>query len=532
MANKDTKDLFIKDGIIQYIMPLKLCDRDKEEEVINKLQKSCLIISEYLDEENCIKLKDEYSNSLKTKEENKELLKLFENFKNIEEINLEAALDKEAERINIKNKGEKDTLASMTIQNKFVRESNKILYDFIDDKNLANNYGYKKEALNGKDLLLQPIIILDNDNEYLISCRLSIMMDGYALITLEYKINNIKFNELYNGYIDLNYVSYKIPLVMNGKDEFGFYKYELDLNQRGIMELYLNAINNILYENNLDFEIEVGDIFTFILLADYDKKPTNNGNFSSEYKNNICNLLNAPIYKYNELRTQQINEFFDKSRYIICKYDEVYVSETTRAIYACIGDRSLYLPEDLDKDILYRINIQSVVPAIEVVVLETFIHRRIYNLINEKNYDLNIEDMELINDKILENNLILNNLKKFKFNSMNELLKFIESRQTAGMSKEDIDKDIEIFQAMIKNRKKNVRDENYRKIGMIVGIISLLFSFTSIYSILEIIKKTFKILNDNSIFGWTIFLWLILLFVFVIYFFVPYKKNKEFINKL
>lgn len=536
MANKRTKDEIIKDGIIQYIMPVKLCDKDKEQDILTKLEESCLIISEYYydndNEKYDIGLKKEYLESIKSKEDNKNLLEILKKFQEEEESNLEVALD--AERISIKNKGDKKSLFYITPLNKSTMESEKILYDFVDDKNLMNDLGYKKDDLNCKDLLLQPVIILDNENEYFISCKLSMSIDGYALITLEYRLQDVKFEELYNESLGLIYESYKIPvIIIDNKNEFGFSEFEMEMGQEEIIFLYINAIRNILHKNNFDFVIECGDIFTFITLLDYDGKPNNTGDFTKEYKSNICNLLNAPIYKYNELTSKQTSDFFDKSQYTLCKYDEIYVSETTRVIYASIGDRSKYLPEGFNIEELPRVSIQSVVPAIHIVILEKFIHQRIYNLINENFFDLDIEKMDLINDKILESNLILNNLKLFKYDSMNRLVKFIETRQTAGMSKQYIDNAIKEFQVMIKNRKQNIRDEYYRKIGIVAGGISLLLSFTSIYSILEIINRTF--VNSNStnwIFWFTLIFWLILLIGFGVYLFSPFIKNKFFMKRL
>ena len=347
---------------------------------------------------------------------------------------------------------------------------------------------------NAREFLLQPSIGKNNDKEYFINFKLSIWNSGYASIIQEHEIIDISANELSENGLSLIYNSYKLPLAlhMENNDLFGIYEIDDNISNYDLNKMYAKAISNFIGK-----ELDISDMASTLLLMDYDFKPKNMGDKNLIYQKSMCNLISSPIFKYNELSTDQRNKLVKNNSYVLNNYNEIYVSTNPKVIINSIGANENNLPNHNTVEIYDRVLLQGIIPAIEIVMLDKFIYKRIYNLLNKNISKLTIEELEEIEEEIYKYNVMLNELKTYNFDTLTKLVKFIEDTQTAGITKEYIINSIDDFNKIIKSKKQRRRDESNRIISIFVSVLTLLLSYTYIYDIINIVNDTFVINFDK-----------------------------------
>lgn len=519
MEKNTSSDDNIKKGVIQYINILKICNKDKFESILEKVQQSFLTISDQEVDINTNQLqfwvKEEYMNSLvpNSDKENSEHEKIFNSNKL---LNNDIKMTIHEPEISIRSSSNDDyihTRIAVDVENNYTREVYNSINNFINDINLKNVNG-DNLIYEGREFLLQPSIGKSNDEEHFINFKLSIWNSGYASIIQEHEIRNIDTSKLSESGLELVYDSYKLPLALHNenKDLFGLYDFNGEIGNTDLNKLYVQAICNIVDEN-----IDISDTGTALLLIDYSFKPKDIGNRNKIYQNSMCNLITSPIFRHNELSTEQKNELIKNNRYILNNYSEIYASTNPKIIISSIGKDMSHLPNEDVIGMYDRVLLQGVVPAMEIVMLDKFIYKRIYNLLNNNIDRLTLEDLEYIEEEIYKYKIMLNELKTYKFDTLTKLVKFIENTQTAGITKPYIISSIDNFNQIIKSKRQRRRDESSRIVSIFVGVLTLLLSYTSIYDIISIINESY-ILNftQKNITNYSLYAEIILAIIFML----------------
>lgn len=269
--SKISLDDNIKDGIIQYINILKICNKDNVESIIEKVQQSALNISNQEIDINKNELrfwvKEEYMNSLipSIDKDNSEDEKISNSNKLLDNDVKVTVHEPDISVTNTRNGDYVKASTKVEFENNYTREVLKLSDTFVTDINLKNFNG-DNLICEGREFLLQPSIGIYNNEEYFITFKLSIWNSGYASIIQEHHIRNINASELSENGLELVYDSYKLPLALHNEDKnlFGIYHFDGEIGNNDLNKLYGQALCYI-----VDNDIDISDTSRVLLLMDY-----------------------------------------------------------------------------------------------------------------------------------------------------------------------------------------------------------------------------------------------------------------------
>lgn len=516
----------IYNGTVQFLTSFRLCEPKKVASYTKKLEQSALIVSEVNDK--AITIKQGFCDA--RNESAKELARSMQS--SAEEFLKESGLPYNTIKVSLETNPDTETYNPNKI---YIQIPDKInINDYlnlmIDDMN-ANLNSMPYKYLSRTDMLLQPISVSFDDIETNFIIMLSIFSNGLAILRMEYCIDNAPIKSLSEGKFSIFFDKCELPLCFSDMNytQFGYYSQDYEGNEEDIRLKVISAVSGIIGKN-----IRVGADYKLLLMNDYSSKPDTIDNASHKYIKDIAYLVCSPVREYNEPSKKRMEDIVAKSHYEINKYSHVYVSTARKAIIAQVGDVESALFSEFGDELIEpqkkinRASFQGITPAVEVVLLKYFIKNEIADKCSEISHK-NLKELLKIKKEV--HDLVLFGIKsfRFKYDTMAKLTEFIDNMNTYMLSNAQIDEIISSFNDVV-TTKESINSEKASALFSWLGIIlTLIFSFTGVNEIIELINKNFCLFNPEdtgSLFSIAIRSWFILVsIVIVVYLF--HRRNKK-----
>lgn len=519
--DSSSSNSILNDGIIQFLTVLKF-NTTNIDKCIKSLQKSNLVITETVDKN--MKIKDGYLESLNqlflssVQQTANEFL--YKNAIDYLKINIRSG----DETKNIIDSTSNDTI-HISIQNPLIDEVESFIDKHVNDlnANIHLEIQYKRT-----EFLIQPFIINNDDSIHPLFITLSIFETGLAILKIEYEIKDTAILDLSKKALSTQFNISESPDFYNNGN-WGYSLLEEVMDDEELKEKIIKQLAKI-----TQTYITVGTDYKILLLSDYTSKPDTIENAGQMFIKDIVYLIASPIRSFNEPSKNKFDEFYKKSHFEINKFSHVFVSSARKIIIAKIGDIDSRLMQETGydpsfiKELSNRVHLQGVTPAVETVLLKYFDNCEIADKCsNVAGKSLK----ELLEIKLEIHNLILFETKayKSKFDTMTQLVEFIDISNTYLLSNKQIEKIVGSFNDVI-TTKQSINSEKTSALFSWLGVIlSLIFSITIVRDLIEFINDTFEFIavdDSYSLFILSFKSWIgIVIIVVLLYWFT--RKSKR-----
>lgn len=522
-------------GRIQYLSVFNFDVKKAKEldEHIDKIKQSKLVLGYFNEETHEGELKDDVLKEMeecdrKTAEEacnymNQELQKISGNKMYAK---LTQDLDKDEEKI---------PLFSMNIQNEYSKHINLALESMIMDRKMEEHYGVLNN-IRKVELLLQILKGKINGIETYIYPFLSVYNNGTAVLSFEYEMRNVNIKYLSTERLD-------IPI-----DELQVYGLEEIIDYRPPKENETCTIASLRAAFQQIICIVIGakyikvnnESYTALALYDYTSKIESFG-YSPQLYEDIFYLIAAPVVKSNESSKKMMRNEVEQSHWELTEHIHAFVSSGSKIVICNYGDAFKVIKEEgsdsgLEEEemrfLFERALLEGVTPIIKVKLIKNYINSDIRrrcsnlmknNLIGLLKLKMDIHALELFKLECLY----------FRYNTMIELLDFIERRNKFGLLEKNTQDLYSIFNEVIASRESMKRNTTSTIINTIAFILTVLLSYIGLKDMLIFANEYYGWqMNQIDLANTVLVMWIILTIIVSIVFGISLIKLRKKSNRL